>query len=184
MDIRIVVRNPTLKIPNEFLKQGAVELDLTDASQLSLYKSVSELNDYNNLKIDGAAEFSVTATPLNRLLWSHELELNSFGEKVEFYDVVVFIGSFVYESTRLRYREYREASNEIILLLELGSNHWLTAIKDIKIKDIDYGPNFVLNRANVLDNWENHYKNLDDTAPYFYPMAVYGQTVPLHYSIQ
>lgn len=181
MNIKIYIRNPNFAVPDRMLTDGDLLLNLTAEESLSLYANVQEMNDINEIKTNGVLSFDVAETELNRMLfWNAYNPNRTCGDVV--YDVTVMADCFVLDYERLSYSSYNDKNKTITLTLDYSEEHWLTKIKTINIKDLDYGSKFLLGHANVLDNWANNYFYQPGKKPYYFPLAVYGATVATHYS--
>ena len=182
MNIKVIIRNPSITIPDRLKTDGQVLLDLTESESLSLYSNVFELNDINEIKISGALSFGIKETELNKLLFWNAYNPNRTCASDVTYDVDVIAECFVLDYKKLSYESYNDDTGEINVVLDFADDHWLTKIKKVNIKDLDYGGKFDFTYANITDNWANNFEYKDGKNPFYFPVAVYGTTTARNFS--
>ena len=151
--------------------RGGVYLDTDTDFQFRLSRALEELTDLSKIKTDGALGFSLPSTPINDLILRRFIlpsVADSYSQEI---NVFVFVGSRTLPMEQLFVLGYKGGVYECEM--RMGDDHWLVGAKDLKLKDIDLGDEFVYDYQNMIP-FNNLGAYTDGTQGVRFPIAFFG----------
>lgn len=159
-------------VPAHKRTRGGVYLDTDTDFQFRLSRVLEELSDLSKIKVDGALGFSLPSTPLNDLILRPFILPSVADSYSRALNVFVFVGSRTLQMEQMFVLGYKGGQYECEI--RMGEEHWIVGAKDLKLKDIDLGDEFVYDYQNMIP-----YNNLggytDGTQGVRFPAAFYGK---------
>ena len=173
--IKIVLADPS-GLPQEVFTDGEVVIDTNEVSGLAFNKQISELNDVNKLRVNGATGTSIPYTKKNRIIFAKFLSVNNMCLDFEPLSVNVFMDGIAREEDWLQFVGFTHADAGIEIELVNSKQHWLNAIEDKVLTDINFDAlsDIELTWENLVANWDN-FKWEDNSFLGYFPLINYGQ---------
>ena len=171
--LKIQVLDNYSAVPDHFLTDGKLYLDVGEDFSLEFAKTLSEVTELNQINEEGVLSVSLPYTDKNKFISdfvrNHNRTINNYSPL----QVLVQEGPITHRLTELLLLNSSDESKTIEAEFRRGPGHWLTAARELYLRQVDLGT-FELNEANLRNNWENNASYTNGGNAYYFPLCYYG----------
>ena len=156
-----------------------VDLDLPSDFSLRLFKSIEQLNAFNQIEREAALRFDLPFSIVNDAVFIDYDTPATLDRKSKHIDVVVYMSTTPLPFAQLIVLRKDMQRQRWEVELRSGEAHWSEAAANKAINTIDFGT-FEFEKANVLASWDKSKYEGDFTAQantseaFYFPVVDYG----------
>lgn len=171
--VKLQLAGQFTSLPSHWLDGGKLYLDIDDEFELSLDKSVQELNDVNKINTETVFGTSLPGTSKNMKMLGLDFNYNVLDLEITEHDIRVDRGYYTLRHNRLRVVDYTRSTNRIEIEIIDGEDNWLTAIKSIFLNDLPFVP-YNITKKYLVDNITFKAKYQAGDEGYWFPLINFG----------